>query len=297
MTYTTVFRLVIAAFLLVTFSSGFSRHDVEEKVYLNLAAEKQFDCVGQVFKDNLAKGSCVLISDRIVLSAAHVFAEANNKYDPATINKQDNISNNSGTKGVTIPSRLYLVFNGQKVNVKSVIIHPNYRDNLTKGSCDIAILVLEEALTNIKPIALNRHLDEMNAVVVGVGFGASGPANHSELVGNYGKKIAGENRIDSIGGIKYSDVETLLLCDFDHPERKDCNKMGSPQPMPLEYICTGGDSGGGLFRQNGKDWELMGICSGGGTDIEQLLKTGYYGQVMQWTRVAAFINWIEENTK
>lgn len=73
--------------------------------------------------------------------------------------------------------------------------------------------------------------------------------------------------------------------------------MGSATPRPLEYICGGGDSGGGLFRQIENHWELIGICAGSSTDIPQLLKTGYYGQIMSWTRIAGFEKWITEHIK
>ncbi|MBK8644872.1 MAG: hypothetical protein IPN15_22450 [Saprospiraceae bacterium] len=93
--------------------------------------------------------------------------------------------------------------------------------------------------------------------------------------------MPGENVIDSIGGQIYLDRESLLICDFDHPTRNDCNKIGSPVPRPLEYICSGGDSGGGLFRNKNNAWELIGICSGSGVDINQLMKSGYYGHTME----------------
>ena len=177
------------------------------------------------------------------------------------------------------------------------MLHPNYLDSLTKGSCDIALLELEQPLKNMTSAKLNTAFDELNSNVVGVGYGASGPADRPDLVGLHNKKIAGENVIDRIGGQKYSGFETLLICDFDHPARKDCNKSGSTIPRPLEYICSGGDSGGGLFRKIRKKWELIGICSAAGTDIEQLIKTGYYGQTMEWTRISSFTKWVEELTR
>ena len=64
--------------------------------------------------------------------------------------------------------------------------------------------------------------------------------------------------------------------------------------MPLEYMCGGGDSGGGLFRQTQGKWELIGICSGADIDVEQLMKTGYYGQQMHWTHVSLFADWIRQ---
>jgi secreted trypsin-like serine protease len=291
----TVFIFCILAFL--AFFSGIIRHDVKEARYLKLAQQKQFDCVGQIFKDTTVSGSCVLISDRFVLSAAHIFIDCDTRPDTIQLNGQTIIAYVSYNERVTDISKLYVLFNGHRVRAKKLLIHPNYSDSLTKGTCDIALIELENPLTEILPAKLNTGFDELKANVVGVGYGASGPANRPDLVALQNKKIAGENVVDSITGPKFSGVETLLMCDFDHPTQKDCNKMGSSTPRPLEYISSGGDSGGGLFRRKGKGWELIGICSFSGTDIEQLMKTGYYGQTMHWTRVSAFANWINIETK
>jgi secreted trypsin-like serine protease len=292
MKHNSVIVLTICAFAFLTFFSGIIRHDVDEKEYLALAAEKQFDCVGQIFEDTLTSGSCVLISDRFVLSAAHVFIDSDTRSDTIEFNGQTVVTYVAYNPKVTDVTQLCLVFKGHKVKVKKIILHPNYLDSLTKGSCDIALIELEQPLESILPAKINTAFDELNSNVVGIGFGASGPANRPDLVNLFNKKIAGENVIDSITGQKYLGFETLLICDFDHPERKDCNKSGSPSPRPLEYISSGGDSGGGLFREKDKKWELIGICSGGGTDFEQLMKSGYYGQTMEWTRVSAFTKWI-----
>lgn len=289
--------IALSALAFLTYFSGIVRHDVDENDYLKLAAEKQFECVGRVYIDTSTSGSCVLISNRFVLSAAHVFIDSDTRPDTMEFNEQTVIVDTPFNERVTDENILTLVFNGQKVKVKKLTLHPDYLDSLTKGSCDLALIELEQPLEGISPAKLNTAFDELKSNVVGVGYGASGPANRPDLVGLYNKKIAGENVVDSIAGQEYLGFNTLLLCDFDHPKREDCNKLGSPVPRPLEYISSGGDSGGGLFRNNGKEWELIGICSGGGIDIGQLMKSGYYGQTMEWTRVAVFTKWIDEQTK
>jgi hypothetical protein len=290
--HTKLSRISLSILTLLTFFSGIVRDDVSETKYLKLAQKKQFDCVGQIFKGEMFSGSCVLISDRILLSAAHVFIDHDSRTDTIKINGQTIFVYIPINIRVTNVSRLYVLFMGQKVKVKRIIIHPNYLDSLTKGSCDIALLELENPLTNISTANLSTGYDELKSNVVGVGYGSSGPANRPDLVKQQSKKIAGQNVIDSIAGLEYMGNKTLLLCDFDHPVRKDCNKMGNSKPRPLEYICSGGDSGGGLFRKKGKRWELIGICHSNVTDINQEVKTGYYGQTMEWTRVSAFVNWI-----
>lgn len=293
-------QLIFTIFCLTNFLiffSGITRHDVDEKKYLELAARKQFDCVGRIYNDTTAIGSCVLISDRFVLSAAHIFIDSDTRLDTHYFNGYTVISFVEYNHRVTDVANLKLIFKGQKVKVKNLWLHPHYLDSLPKGYCDIALLELEQPIKNIKPAILNTLMDELNSNVVGVGFGASGPADRPNLVGIYNKKIAGENVVDSLGGQEYLGFKTLLICDFDHPTEKDCNKIGSSLPRPLEYITSGGDSGGGLFRKKNKKWELIGICSGVKNDIEQLMKTGYYCQIMEWTRVSVFKKWIDEHKK
>jgi secreted trypsin-like serine protease len=288
----------LCVIIFLTFFSGIIRHDVEEKAYLQLAVQKQFDCVGRIYKkDTTASGSCVLINDRFVLSAAHVFIDSETRPDTIEFNGQKIVAYVPYNTRITNVSDLTLEIKGKKVKVKNLWLHPHYLESLTKGFCDIALLELEKPIKNIAPATLNTEFNELNSDVVGVGFGASGSADRPDLVNDYNKKIAGENVIDSIGGQLYMGYETLLFADFDHPIRTDCNKLGSPTPRPLEYICTGGDSGGGLFRKKANKWQLIGICSGSSTDIDQLMKSGYYGQIMAWTRVSVFNNWIEKQKK
>ena len=46
--------------LFLLFFNGITRHDVSQETYINLAKQKQFDCVVQVFRDTVAIGSGVL---------------------------------------------------------------------------------------------------------------------------------------------------------------------------------------------------------------------------------------------
>ncbi len=197
----------------------------------------------------------------------------------------------------TETNKLNVIINGKKSKVKNVTIHPNYFDSLSKGSCDIALLELSEPITNTSVTKINKDNNELNSNVVGVGYGASGQADSAQLVAFYSKKIAGENVVDSIGGFDYLGNKTLLICDFDHPNKTKYNKMGAPSPRPLEYICSGGDSGGALFSKKDNQWKLLGICSGSHNEINSDDDFVYYGQIMSWTRVSAFYNWIKENTK
>ncbi|MEI6090807.1 MAG: trypsin-like serine protease [bacterium] len=302
MSYKKVFKFAISSILVISFaaavlSAGIRRHDVKEEQYLDLAKQKQFDCVGHIFQDTIPGATCVLISDRYVLSAAHCFIDSDIRIDTLKIDGLTYYVNQPINERVTDITKCSFQFNGTKAKGKRLIMHPNFRDSLTKGTCDIAVIELAEPITNIIPAKLSTSFDELNSNVVGVGFGASGPANKPEKVDFHNLKIAGENTIDSLGDVQYNNLPSLMYCDFDHPKRKDCNRMGSPIPLPLEYLSTGGDSGGGLFRQNGNEWELIGIGPGGGTNVDVFRKTGYYGQIMEWRRVSVFADWIKEQMK
>lgn len=298
MKYKSLRVVTLSALALLTFFSGIIRHDVDESEYLALAAEKQFDCVGRIFIDTSTSGSCVLISNHFILSAAHIFIDSDTRHDTLEIDGHTIITNTPYNERVTDINKLTLVFNGQKVKAKRLIVHPNYLDSLTKGSCDIVLIELDQPLKSISPVKLNTVFDELKSNVAGVGYGASGSANRPDLVGLLNKKIAGENVIDSIGGYELNGFKTLLFADFDHPtDTTCCNRMGSPIPKPLEFITAGGDSGGGLFRYNNNEWELIGITSGGGIELEQFMKSFYYGQIGSWTRVSALHEWIIENMR
>ncbi|MCC6370636.1 MAG: trypsin-like serine protease [Bacteroidia bacterium] len=277
-------------------TSGIGRHDINQDKYSKLAQQKQFDCVGKVYIDNELAGSCVLICESTVLSAAHVFVQSETRPDTLNFNGQKAVVFIPFNNHIVAENQIVIEINGEKRKVKRLTVHQNYADSIDRGICDFALLELEQPIRGVKPALLNQHDDELHSEVTGVGFGAGGvadkPENNSD---SKSEKRAGENVIDSVGGELYNGKSTLMFCDFDHPTRNDCNKMGSAKPQALEYICSGGDSGGGLFRKRKGEWELIGICSGAGVDMAQFNKSGYYGQTMQWTRVSVFKEWINQN--
>lgn len=294
------FRMTAAAFVitLLAFSTsvaGIFRHDVPEKKYLNLGKQKQFDCVGE-----LGGGSCVLIGGKYVLSAAHCFIDVDTKPDTfdTVLNgkKAHCVMYVQSNRRVTDFTKLYATFHGRKFKVKRGIVHPSYLDSLTMGSCDIALIELEQPVKSIEPAKMSLAFDELLSDVTGVGYGVSGPADKPESVKLEHKKIAGQSVVDSVGGPEFENHTTLLFCQFVSPN----DTTGRHVARPLEYTPGGGDSGGGLFRQRGNGWELVGICSGEGTvgvDLERLVTTGYYGKMISWTRLSAFTGWIAAQMK
>ena len=262
--------------------SGIYRDDAGIEPYKKLANEPQFDCVGNVRQVNGdAGGSCVLIAGRYVLSAAHVFITSKTKKEKSTIDGKTITSYASGNRSVGDIKNYVFVFKGKTYRGRKLAIHPSYLDDKTKGQCDIAIIELEDEVIDIDPANLFSGKNELNQEVTGVGFGGYGKAGEPETIKSGGKmKIAGQNRVDSIGGFLWNNEPTMMFCDFDKPGDAFTNRLGKADPLPLEYISTGGDSGGGLFMKSENDWTLIGICGGpgGGVEINTLMKTGYYGQ-------------------
>ena len=259
-----------------------------------MAHKKEFDCVGQIFMDDESIGSCILVNPRFALTAAHVCFDSETRKDTVRINGHVEIHYVPTNDKRILASELVIVLGKARVKASRIILHPTNTDSISQNGFDLALIELEKPIRSIHPASMNSKTNELHALVTGVGFGASGVANQPQSVSLKDEKMAGENVVDSIGGEIWNGNGTTLFCDFDHPIRTDCNKMGAASPRPLEYICSGGDSGGGLFRKKGSQYELIGICSGMTTDLYQFKKTGYYGQIMEWTRVSAFSKWITE---
>lgn len=292
-------KLISLAFLCYysyTGMGGIYRHDVPVEKYKALAAQSQFDCVGEIMKNaTQLEGSCVLIGRKYVLSAAHCFIKSDTEKDTMTVgNNKVTVYKQVNTHVADI-STYYFRFKRRLHPAKAIIIiHPAYLDKDKPGKCDLALIELSEEVKDIDTALLCTSFDELHSIVTGVGYGASGLANNPEDVGMYMEKIAGQNVIDTFEGYKLNGQPTIISCDFDHPTNKELNQMGSADAQPLEYICSGGDSGGGLFRQTKRGWQLTGICSGAGTNVEMLLQTGYYGQTMNWTRISVLAGWIKK---
>lgn len=284
-------------FWIVPAVAGIYRHDIPAEKYRELARQQAFDCVGEVFEGNSEEvhGSCVLIGPKYVLSAAHCFLISDNVVDTQYVIKGQKITTYKqvNTRAGTAHEYAFR-FNGKRYTGKRLVIFPGYLADIQKGFGDLVLIELEDTVTGIIPANINRNFDEMNIIATGVGYGVSGRGNKPEEVEPRKEKIAGQNIIDSIGGEARNGQWTKLMADFDHPSKSKWNKMGNAKPCELEYAVGGGDSGGPLFRQATGGWELIGICSGGGVSMDELLSRGYYSQVSEWTRVSVFYDWIEE---
>lgn len=306
--------LLSAAVMIIPAYGGIFRHDVPAAQYKALARQQQFDCVGIVLDSDGRQmhGSCVLIGNRYVLSAAHVllvndirvdtfFLDANGKVTTrqvkggamALVNQPVNSRpGNAAAYTFSFGSRLY---RGKQLRVNS-----HYLDSLNSPAgdyCgDLVIVELDDTVTAVQPATLNDRIDEQGALITGVGYGISGPADKRDDCLGRMEKIAGQNVIDKISGFEVEGRASLLGFDFDHPTQPDRNRMGAAKALPLEYNPVSGDSGGGIFRQVNGSWQLLGIVSGGpesGVDMAQVVKhADWYGSIAQCARVAVFREWI-----
>ena len=116
---TIILTLSILSFL--TYFSGIIRHDIPENKYLRLAKQKQFDCVGEIFTGT-SGGSCILITDKFVLSAAHIFLDSDTKADTLKVDGKSMITFSPLNIRVTDVSKIYILIKGQKVKAKKLII-------------------------------------------------------------------------------------------------------------------------------------------------------------------------------
>ncbi|MES2650569.1 MAG: trypsin-like serine protease [Bacteroidota bacterium] len=283
----TVLASSLSLSLFLLFFCGVFRHDINESVFLKLANEKQFDCVGRSIENGQTNGTGILITPNYVLSAGHILLTSNQLFT-----KKKKLSN-------VDPADFQFEFNGKKYKAKRIIVHPDLIQKGIATGIDLMLVELVENVDDVVPAILSQNLNELHSEVTGVGFGISGIVKSNGVMqkGEYGKKTAGKNIVDELSGTKLNNQSTLMAFDFDSPTNPSVNKMGDAKPLDIEYTPTGGDSGGGLFRQRNNKWELIGILHSLDADMENFRKNGYYGEVSRWTRVSLFVDWIEREMK
>jgi secreted trypsin-like serine protease len=161
---------------------------------------------------------------------------------------------------------------------------------------DVAILRLTTAVpANVAtPYALSDATTELVGVTVAtVGFGRSGVGS-TGTSGSNSLRRGGINVLDTYGApVNTSTTFTgtnIFSTDFDNPTGTS-NTLGwlgsDATATPFEATTAGGDSGGPLFFDNGGEWTLIGVLSGGTTS------NSVYGDISWWTGVAPFRTQIE----
>lgn len=175
---------------------------------------------------------------------------------------------------------------------------------------DLALITLEQAA----PVAaarydLYRGTEEVGRTATLVGYGQAQNTLGTALPETGATRRAGENTIDARGsslapyGWQGSLADQLFYDYDDGTTARDTlgNLLGSAQRGlgGAESLITPGDSGGGLFVEQGGDWLLAGINSfvsrWPATDINAAAD-GSLGDLAAATRVSGYAEWIEGRT-
>ena len=263
-------RLLLLALFAVSSSAGaiVIRHDVDDSQYRVPASELP------ALVDMPGEGHGVLIAPQWVVTAAHA------------------VTWQTGIKEVLI--------NGVPRDVERLIIHPAYVKPpqalidqvmatgdatllrvLLASSDDIALLKLEQPVTDVAPVVLYKGDDELGQIAKIVGKGATGngaigygfhDSHHTVLRRAF-------NKITSADGRWFCYV-------FD----------AAPSALPLEGMTGNGDSGGAALIQVKDQWLLAGLPSWATAQGDvRTLRLGLYGQSSCNVRISHYIDWIEIN--
>ena len=285
--------LVFAITVASTAQAGVIRHDRDDSLYRALAQQSQFDPVGDLlYSTNGGRYRCsgTLISSEFVLTAAHCLDD----------NSTSNVKFSVG---------------GVAYNALSWFVHQSW-DPFASGylytGWDIALLKLDQAVSNVQAAALYEDTNEIGQIGTHVGFGASGTGLTGDITAS-GTKRAGENEVDEINFVRGEDHSRILWTDFDAPEGtlpsegnglvNDAEYLQNPiyvdtgrqsgTALNLEYAIGSGDSGGGFFIYENEEWYLAGVHSFTAS-IDASGPNSSYGDFSGSTRVSSFIDWIDD---
>ncbi len=236
------------------------RHDVSDSLYLSFGAEEQFSPVGRVLGmpgsgGSFWNGSGTLISDRFVLTAAHVVDDASLGWG---------FDFGMGT---------------QVYNAASVHIHPGWGNGLGfEGAGDMALIELDRAVTGYTPARLASTPIPYGLEVALVGFGGAGNGING-WNGTYDMlRRAGTNIIEPAHNAFAADILSFV---FDGPD--------STQATAMEAMGMFGDSGGAVMGQVNGLWEILGVHSFIASAGDPY---GVYGDWTGSTSVYSYLPWI-----
>jgi chymotrypsin len=191
-----------------------------------------------------------------------------------------------------------VVINGIPRDVERVVVHPGHKRPpqaladqalatwdwtlfivLLSSSDDIALLKLAKPVTDVSPVAINQGVDEYGQVVriIGKGATADGVAGYDMHSPHRTQLRRADNKVTSAH-------ERWFCYVFDKPS----------ESLPLEGASGGGDSGGPVLIETGKEWRLAGLTSWtaphqGATRVP----FGQYGQISCNVRLRHYGAWIE----
>ncbi len=240
-----------------------------------LAAQSQYDSVGVVrLSGTVVDSSGILITPQWVLTAAHTIP-----------------SGNPGASDTW-------TFGGEIRGIDQAIRNPNFTGAIQNGF-DIALHKLDSPITTITPAQLytGTSASLVGQTLTYVGYGKSGTGSTGDTL-PAGTKRAGNNIGDQLGftlnpgpsQVDYSNQ--IIFADMDDPPGGGVfsNPLGSNSPINLEYLIALGDSGGGLFVEQGGEHFVTGVHS---TVFNFSPSTLGYGDVMGSTTIEQSLAWIQ----
>ena len=232
------------------------RDDQPDSDYLALGASSDFSAVG-TFAAGLT-GAGTLIAPDWVLTAAHLIIGAGS--------------------GI-------FTLNGSSYASTQIITDPAWNGHADSGN-DFALVHLSSSIAAIPPAMLYTGTSEFGQVgtFVGYGFTGTGLTGYNTALGN--QKRAFQNMIDGDFGLPL----LVYAADFDSPHDVNASGFGSAYPLALEGCVTPGDSGGGVFIQQGSQYYLAGVISTVG--YLDGSPNGSYSDASGFGRISAALPWI-----
>ncbi|WP_444930146.1 S1 family peptidase [Microbulbifer sp. SSSA002] len=259
------YLLLVLLFISSTVNAIIIRDDTEDEEYRIPSS------VLPALVDFPGEGHGILISPQWIVTAAHVacmqhFKEVN--------------------------------LNNEPRKVASVIVHPGYKapDNklikeaLATGNGsslqefiastdDIALIKLENPITDVKPISLYRGDDEIGKIVQLIGKGSTGRGDAGPKA-NSPHRTTLRRAFNEISTVK----DRWISYVFDTPKTA----------VKLEGMAGKGDSGSPVLINEDQEWKLAGIVAWDSSERD--LRTYYggrYGDAGYNVRVSYYIDWIE----
>ena len=267
---------------------GIIRDDVSDASYQTLGNQPAYEAVGLVKRlNNQGTGTVIdssgtLIAPNWVLTAAH-------------------------TEAVRVPVGATFEIGGELRNVVQAIRHPSYTPipgdpaaSIALG-WDLALIQLDAPINTVSPAELYTGSTSglIGQQLTYPGYGRSGTGSTGDTI-IAGTKRAGTNKGEQLGytlnpGGPDEEVYSnqILFADMDdHPGSgfPYGNPLGGNTALSFEYLIAEGDSGGGLFLENGGQYYLAGVHSIL-FDLDPFSTLGY-GDIMGSTTIEAALSWI-----
>src|SRR5262249_18029924 len=197
-----------------------------------------------------------------------------------------------------------------------IALDPNPKNRWCRGNClsgclpgalpnDTAVISLAQPITTISPVMIGGQIPAPGTVLVSAGYGDNGTGTFCcNGIDNKRRNMTIEfgAYANSIFGVPLS-TQRFLLAQFRDPLNPNStipnnnlnNVFNLTVPTsPLEGGTGPADSGGPVFIQTAAGLVQIGELFGGGNVVNPALE-GRYGDVSNWTPLALFLDWINQN--